>query len=121
VDAENEAAKALLGDAHDSAEIYTMLSPAEHIVMAQNLSERLRDAMQAGLILKGKRIEVDVTDAKGRQRWPVAVLHLRRAADVAAEETAAREADEALREGGIEGLEAWSEAARRRRRDSELS
>jgi hypothetical protein len=112
---ENEAAKALLGDAHDCAEIYSMLTPAEHIDLAQGLSERLREAMRAGLILKGKRIDVDVTDARGRQRWPVAILHLRRAADVAAEEQAAREADHALREGGIEGLEAWAaEAARRR-------
>ncbi len=114
-EAEHEAAKALLGDAHDCAEIYTMLSPAEHIDLAQGLSERLREAMSAGLILKGKRIDVDVTDPRGRQRWPVAILHLRRAADVAAEEQAARDAEQALAEGGIEGLEAWAHAARRRK------
>jgi hypothetical protein len=34
--------------------------------------------------------------------------------DVAAEQTAASEAEQSLREGGIEGLEAWSEAAQRR-------
>jgi hypothetical protein len=110
---ENEAAKAL-GDAHDYGEIYSMISPAEQIDAAQRLSEVVRDAMRAGLLLKGKRIEVDVTDAQGRQRWPVAILHLRRAADVGAEQAAAKETEEALREGGIEGLEAWAEAARRR-------
>jgi hypothetical protein len=98
----------------DADEFYSMISPAEQIDAAQRLSEVVRDAMRAGLLLKGKRIEVDVTDAQGRQRWPVAILHLRRAADVGAEQAAAKETEEALREGGIEGLEAWAEAARRR-------
>jgi hypothetical protein len=112
-EAEHEAAKVLLGDAHDHGEIYIMISPAEQVDAAQNLAEGLRDAMRAGLILKGERIEVDVTDAGRRDRWPVDVLHLRRAAVVAAEQQAAADAEQAFRDGGIEGLEAWSEAARR--------
>jgi hypothetical protein len=42
----------------------------------------------------------------------VSILHLRRAEVVAAEQAAAKAADQALREGGIEALEAWSKAAR---------
>jgi hypothetical protein len=69
--------------------------------------------VRAGLVLKGERIEVDVTDAGRHDRWPVAILRLRRAAVVAAEERAARDAEQALRDGGPEGLEGWAEAPKR--------
>jgi hypothetical protein len=65
--------------------------------MQHALSAMLRDAMRAGLVLKGERIEVDVTGAGRRDRRAVAVLRLRRAAAVAAEERAAREGEPALR------------------------
>jgi hypothetical protein len=111
-EAEHEAAKALLGEAHDTGEIYSMISPAEQIDLAQSLGERLLDALRDGLVLKGARIDVDVTNAGRHERWPVAILRLRRATVVAAEQAAAKAAEEALEDGGIEGLEAWAKAAR---------
>lgn len=112
--AEQDAAKALLAAAHDWGEIYSMISPSEQIDAVQNLGDRLRDAVQAGLLLTGELIDVDVTDARGRNRWPVAILRLRRAAVIAAEQAASREAEQALRDGGPDGLEAWAQATKRR-------
>lgn len=112
--AEHEAAKAVLGAAHDWGEIYSsLLSPAEHIDAEQDLSDQLQEAMRAGLMLMGERIDVDVTSARINERWPVAILRLRRAADMAREQAAVRDAEQALRDGGDEGLAAWAEAARR--------
>lgn len=80
---EHEAARALLGEAYDCGEIYSMLSPAEHDDLARSLSEYLQEAMKLGLVLMGDRILVDVVGANIRDRWPVAILRLRRAAEVA--------------------------------------
>jgi hypothetical protein len=112
---EHEAAGALLGDAHDLGEIYSMLSPAEQIEASQGLSQRLLEGIEAGVMLRGERIDVDVAGPGWRDRWPVAILHLRRALVVAAEQAAARDAEQALRDGGIEGLGVWAEAAARER------
>lgn len=111
-DAEHEAAKALLDEAHDVGEIYSMLSPGERLDVARALGVRLLDALRDGLLLRGARIDVDVTHSGARERWPVSILRLRRAEVVAAEQAAAQEADQAMRDGGIEGLEAWAEAAK---------
>ena len=118
---EINAAKALLADANDFGEIYSMLQPSDHIDAAEQLSERLDEASKAGLLLVGKRITVDATygDDGPADRWPVAVVRVRRRQDVAAEREAAAEADAALRDGGIEGLEAWAaERAERTRRET---
>lgn len=117
-DHERDAGRDLLGEAHDYGEIYTMLSPAERIDAAERLGLVLRDAMHAGLVSFGARIEVDVTDDGRRDRWPVAILRVRRAANVAAEQRAGREAEEALHEGGIAGLESWAAAAAAARGDA---
>jgi hypothetical protein len=76
-DLEHETARALLGEAHDCGEIYSMLSPAEHLDLARSLSEHLQEALRAGLLLMGDRITVDVVGANIRNRWPVAILRLR--------------------------------------------
>lgn len=103
--AEHDAAKYLLDAAHGWGEVYSsMFSPSEQIDAAQNLSEELQEAMRADLILMGARIDVEVMNAGTRERWPVAILRLRRAADVAREKAAARDAEQALREGGAGGL-----------------
>jgi hypothetical protein len=116
-EAERDAGRALLGDAHDYGEIYTMLSAGERVDAAEHLGDRLRAAMQAGLISYGDRIDVDVLHNGSRDRWPVSIFRVRRAAVVAREQEAAREAEKALRGGGIDGLEAWAEAARARSTD----
>jgi hypothetical protein len=110
--AERTAAKALLDEAHDVGELYGILGPGERIDVAHHLGQLLAKAMQAGLLLRGTRIDIDVTEFGHRHRRPLAILRLRRAADIAAEEAAAKEAEEAMRAGGIEGLEAWSRAKR---------
>lgn len=109
-DAEHEAAKRLLGQAHDLGEIYSMISPAERIDAERDLSESVLDALRDGLLLRGARIDVDVTINGEPDRWPVAILVLRKAIVVAKEQKAAKEAEQALRDEGIEGLEAWAEA-----------
>jgi hypothetical protein len=109
---EHQTAKNLLGQAHDWGEIYSMISPAERIDAARDLSESLLDALRDGLLLRGARIDVDVTINGEPDRWPVAILVLRRAVVVAQEQKAAKEAGDALRDGGIDGLEAWAEEAR---------
>ena len=57
-------------------------------------------------------MDVDVTINVEPDRWPVAIVVLRRAVVVAEEQNAAKEAEEALRDGPIDGLEAWAEKAR---------
>lgn len=116
-EAEHEAAKDLLGEAHDCGEIYSDLSPAEHVDLARGLSERLRAAMEASLLLFGGRVTVDVVGGNMRDRWPVSILHLRRAADVAREQAAAREAEQASRDRGLEELESWAERMRSQQRE----
>ncbi len=109
-DPEHEAAKDLLGQAHDLGEVYSMISPAERIDAARDLSKSLLDALRDGLLLRGARIDVDVTINGEPDCWPVAILVLRKAGVVAKERKAAQEAEQALRNEGIEGLEAWAEA-----------
>jgi hypothetical protein len=109
-DAEHEAAKNLLGQAHDLGEIYSMISPAERIDVERDLRESVLDALRDGLLLRGARIDVDMTIDGEPDRWPVAILVLRKAVVVAKEQKAAKEAEQALRDEGIEGLEAWAEA-----------
>jgi hypothetical protein len=75
----------------------------------RDLSESVLDALRDGLLLRGARIDVDMTIDGEPDRWPVAILVLRKAVVVAKEQKAAKEAEQALREG-IEGLEAWAEA-----------
>jgi hypothetical protein len=111
-ESEHEAAKALLDEAHDAGEVYSMLSPGERLDVAKTLGAGLLDALRDGLLLRGARIEAAVTYNGLHDRWPVSILHLRRAEVVAAEQAAAKAADQALREGGIEALEVWSKAAR---------
>jgi hypothetical protein len=105
-DIEHEAAKNLLSQAHDLGEIYSMISPAERIDAGRDLNEDVLDALRDGLLLRGARIDVDVTINGEPDRWPVAILVLRKAVVVAKEQKAAKEAEQALREDGIEGLEA---------------
>lgn len=112
-EAERSAAKALLDEAHDVGEIYGMLGPGERIDAAHQLGLLLKAAMQADLLLRGSRIDIDVTQSGQVHKHPLAILRLRRAADIAAEQAAAKEADEAMRAGGIEGLEEWSRAKRK--------
>lgn len=107
-DAEREAAKDLLGQAHDVGEIYSMISPAERIDLEHGLSESLLNALRDGLLLRGARIDVDMTINGEPDRWPVAILVLRKAAVVAQEQKAAKEAEQVLRDEGIEGLEQWA-------------
>jgi hypothetical protein len=109
-DVEHRAAKDLLGQAHDAGEIYSMISPAERIDIGRGLSESVLDALRDGLLLRGVRIDVDMTINGEPDRWPVAILVLRKAAVVAEEQRAAREAEQALRDGGIEALEGWADA-----------
>src|SRR6202035_3850830 len=92
-DAEHEAAKNLLGQAHDLGEIYSMISPAERIDVERDLSESVRDALRDGLLLRGARIDVDMTIDGEPDRWPVAILVLRKAVVVAKEQKAAKEAE----------------------------
>jgi hypothetical protein len=109
-DVEHAAAEDLLGQAHDLGEIYSMISPAERIDAARDLSESVLNALRGGLLLRGARIDVDVTINGEPDRWPVGILVLRKAVVVAKEQKAAQEAEQALRDDGIEGLEAWAEA-----------
>lgn len=82
---ERDAAKQLLGCAHDYGEIYSALGPGERIQAAEDLSEPLREALNAELILFGALLDVDVAFQGTRERWPVAILNLRRMQVVAAE------------------------------------
>jgi len=104
---EIDAAKRLVANAHDFGEIYSELRPADRIDAAEQLSEDVREAREAGILVLGKRITVDATYGRdaARDRWPVAVVRLRRLRDVGAEHEAAQEAEAALRDGGIEGLD----------------
>jgi hypothetical protein len=68
------------------------------------------NALRDGLLLRDARIDVDVTINGEPDRWPVGILVLRKAVVVAKEQKAAQEAEQALRDDGIEGLEAWAEA-----------
>lgn len=113
-DVEHKAAKDLLGQAHDLGEVYSMISPAERIDAERDLSESVLDVLRDGLLLRGARIDVDVTINGESDRWPVAILVLRKAVVVAKEQKAAKEAEQALRDEGIEGLEAWAEGGQQR-------
>jgi hypothetical protein len=112
---EHRAGTELLGNSQDWGEIYSDLSVREQMEGAEALSTSLLEALQAGLILRGTRLLVDVAYGETRDRWPVAILHRRRAEDVAAEQKASEEAEAALADGGIEGLEEWAKRARRAR------
>lgn len=87
---ERDAAKELLGNAHDSGEIFSMLSQKEQMELAESLNALLSTAIGAGLVLYGALIDVDVSTADWRDRWPVGILHLRRMQVVAQEQAAAR-------------------------------
>jgi hypothetical protein len=84
---EREAAKELLGNAHDCGEIFSMLGVAEQLELADSLSGSLRTAVALGLVLYGALIDVDVAQADWRDRWPIGILRLRRM-EVVAEEQA---------------------------------
>jgi hypothetical protein len=88
-EAERVAAKELLGNAHDCGEVFSMLSKAEQMGLAESLSDSLRTAIGAGLVLYGALIDVDVGAADWRDRWPIGILHLRRMEVVANEQAAA--------------------------------
>jgi hypothetical protein len=89
---EREAAKAVLGAAHDLGEIYSMMGQSERMAAVDDLSEYLNHAVETGLILYGALIDVDVMVGDSRDRWPVAILRLRRMSVVAAEQRAVTEA-----------------------------
>lgn len=93
-EAEREAAKELLGNAHDFGEIYSMLGQGERMQAAEDLSEVFLRATTEELILYGALIDVDVVYQGTRDRWPVAILHLRRMRVVAAEQARRRRSAE---------------------------
>jgi len=67
-EAEHEAAKALLGEAHDAGEIYSMISPAEQIDLAQSLGERLLEALRDGLVRSHRRRRDELRQARAVAR-----------------------------------------------------
>lgn len=85
---ERDAAQALMGGAHDFGEIYSMLSHGERMQAGEDLGALIVQALEAELILYGALIDVEMTFQGTRDRWPVAVLHLRQARVVAAEQKA---------------------------------
>jgi hypothetical protein len=84
-DVERDAAKDLLGCAHDYGEIYSMLGPDDRVQAAEDLSEPLQEVLKAELVLFGALLDIDVTFQGTRERWPVAILNLRRMQVVTAE------------------------------------
>jgi hypothetical protein len=88
--AQREAARGLLGCAQDWGEIYSQIDYTGQSDAAESLSELLQHAHKAGLILYGALIDADMHFEGRRDRWPVAVLHLRRMEAVAQEQALAR-------------------------------
>jgi hypothetical protein len=67
------------------------IGPSGHADAAEDLAEHRREALAAELILLGEIVEMNVRVAGTRDRWPIVVLWMRRARDMA---------DEAKGEGG---------------------
>lgn len=84
---ERGAAAELMRAAVEWGEIYNDIGPGGHIDAEENLSELLVGAMEAGLLLYGACVETTVRNGEERHLWPVGYLRLRRAANVAAEQT----------------------------------
>lgn len=74
--------------AADWGDIYGDIGPSGHADAAENLAEHIRDALEAGLVLFGKVVDMNVKVAGERDRWPVVILLMRRAEDVAREQKA---------------------------------
>lgn len=72
--------------AADWGDIYGDIGPSGHADAAENLAEYIREALGAGLILFGKVVDMNVRVMGERDRWPVVVLLMRRAEDVAREQ-----------------------------------
>jgi hypothetical protein len=81
-DAEQNAAASLLQSARDWGEIYGETGPAGHIDAERDLDDRLHEAVAAGLLVYGAQVQTTVRIGEGRDRWPVAHMHMRRAADL---------------------------------------
>jgi hypothetical protein len=79
-EAERVSAAGLLQAARDWGEIWDDIGPAGHIDAEVQLDEALKDAMESGLLLYGIGYDTTVRMGEFRERWPVAYLHLRRAA-----------------------------------------
>jgi hypothetical protein len=82
---EERIAAELFQSANDWGDIYGDVGPSGHADAAEDLGEQLAGALAADLILLGDVVEMNVRTAGTRDRWPVAVLWMRRAADFAAE------------------------------------
>jgi hypothetical protein len=78
--AERAAAADLLQSANDWGDIYDDIGPAGHIDAEAHLEDGLKAALESGLLLYGIRADTTVRFGDHRERWPVAYLHLRRAA-----------------------------------------
>ena len=79
----------LLQAASDWGDIYDDIGPSGQADASENLSELLQQALEADLILYADIVEMSVSIAGERDRWPVAVLWMRRAQDIARERSAA--------------------------------
>ena len=79
-------AATLFQSAADWCDIYNDIGPVGHADASENLSEHIREALEAGLILFGKVVDMNVRVAGKRDRWPVTILLMRRAEDVAREQ-----------------------------------
>ena len=79
----------LFQSAQDWGDIYSDIGPLGHADAAESLSELLQDAFAAELLIFGAIVEMNVRVAGERDRWPVAVLWMRRAQDVARDQARA--------------------------------
>lgn len=84
---ERNAMRALFDTAKEWGESFVQLEPGGRIEAAEHLSAIWKEALEAHLFLYGDLVHMIVHYGDGgRDRWPVAVLLLRRAANVAADQ-----------------------------------
>ena len=80
---EERLAAELFQSASDWGDIYDEIGPSGHADASENLAQHLRDVLDADLILLGEIVEMNVRVGGERDRWPVVVLWMRRAEDIA--------------------------------------
>jgi hypothetical protein len=80
---ERDTAADLLQSALDWGEIYNDIGPSGHRDAERDLDNRLRAAVEEGVLLYGAVVETTVRMGDERMRWPVGYLRLRRAVSVA--------------------------------------
>jgi hypothetical protein len=93
-DAERDAAASLLQSARDWGDIYGDIGPAGRLDAERDLNGQFETASDTGLLVYGAQVETTVRIGEARDRWPVAYLHLRRAADLRREVERAAAASE---------------------------